>query len=67
MVRQIAVSHSKIIQTLVCLSKETKSQSASSNGSALPAVEYEDGKLTVKGVGDSSYCEVAKSLQETYS
>jgi len=28
-------------------------------------IEYEDGKLTVKGVGDSSYREVGESLQES--
>ena len=31
----------------------------------LPLVEYEDGALTVKGFGDSSYREVGESLQES--
>ena len=36
-----------------------------SDGKAQVTVEYEDGKLTVKVFGDSSYREVGESLQES--
>ena len=62
----LVVSHSWDHSDLGLLDRrKTKSQSASlSNGSAT-LVEYEDGKLTVKEVGDSSYREVGESMQES--
>ena len=61
----LVVSHSWTIQTLVCLIEGKPNLNLPlSNGSAT-LVEYEDGKLTVKEVGDSSYREVGESMQES--
>ncbi len=51
----------EFIQTFVCLIEgKTKSHLPLPNGS-VTLVEYEDGELTVKGVGDSSYREVGEN------
>ena len=61
----IVVSHSWTIQTLVCLVEGKPNLNLPLSNGSVTLVEYEDGKLTVKGVGDSSYREVGESLQES--
>ena len=61
----LVVSHSWTIQTLVCLIEGKPNLNLPLSNGSVTLVEYEDGKLTVKGVGDSSYREVGESLQES--
>ena len=61
----LVVSHSWTIQTLVCLVEGKPNLNLPLSNGSVTLVEYEDGKLTVKGIGDSSYREVGESLQET--
>ena len=51
--------------TLVCLIEGKPNLNLPLSNGSVTLVEYEDGKLTVKGVGDSSYREVGESLQES--
>ena len=61
----LVVSHSWTIQTLVCLIEGKPNLNLPLSNGSVTLVEYEDGKLTVKGIGDSSYREVGESLQES--
>ena len=61
----LVVSHSWTIQTLVCLVEGKPNLNLPLSNGSVTLVEYEDGKLTVKGIGDSSYREVGESLQES--
>ena len=53
------------IQTLVCLIEGKPNLNLPLSNGSVTLVEYEDGVLTVKGIGDSSYREVGESLQES--
>ena len=61
----LVVSHSWTIQTLVCLVEGKPNLNLPLSNGSVTLVEYEDGVLTVKGFGDSSYREVGESLQES--
>ena len=61
----LVVSHSWTIQTLVCLIEGKPNLNLPLSNGSVTLVEYEDGELTVKGVGDSSYREVGENLQES--
>lgn len=61
----LVVSHSWTIQTLVCLIEGKPNLNLPLSNGSVTLVEYEDGVLTVKGIGDSSYREVGESLQES--
>ena len=61
----LVVSHSWTIQTLVCLIEGKPNLNLPLSNGSVTLVEYEDGKLTVKVFGDSSYREVGESLQES--
>ena len=61
----LVVSHSWTIQTLVCLVEGKPNLNLPLSNGSVTLVEYEDGKLTGKGIGDSSYREVGESLQES--
>ena len=61
----LVVSHSWTIQTLVCLIEGKPNLNLPLSNGSVTLVEYEDGALTVKMFGDSSYREVGESLQES--
>ena len=61
----LVVSHSWTIQTLVCLIEGKPNLNLPLSNGSVTLVEYEDGALTVKVFGDSSYREVGESLQES--
>ena len=62
---EVLKGHSWTIQTLVCLIEGKPNLNLPLSNGSVTLVEYEDGKLTVKGIGDSSYREVGESLQES--
>ncbi len=61
----LVVSHSWTIQTLVCLIEEENQISILFQTVMLPLCRIWRWRVTVKGVGDSSYREVGENLQES--